>query len=1107
MPQDLPRNMSRRIRRDLLSDSLALTNLPENIEMDRKTGTLTATLDSLASLNHCPSNFQSRTKAAKRKEKASRSVLVNIDNKSRSTKPSKPGSAMINTEKLTACDSLSQLGKKSHSQVQDGGLGSLVQLSNTPFPENVLRQREVERLAVGPRQPRPGFHRGGPQALVKSHKVRAKLRDIALGRKSTRKRTGNGILSMFGVGTAGPVNAHVGGKRNLNGAHSRGAEGSGPSCNGLVDLMGRMTVKAKSTGDGNKTCAVGLPAVGFRKRSSKPLSEVSRTAKRLSQKKTPNKKAFTKIMEGKQKSDSLQFLSEEKPNVLPKRNETSNQLGMPSFQQVSASDKCGDIVNPDDIARMIVDKIPVQVRRSEAKAGEEHDSVSTLGVDDASREGSTAFFQGGIPSEIIMEAPKADIYEGPWTCSPDFNAPVDYIQSRSSVCSSVELFSAIQSSTDRLFFIAHQPEGTRHVRWFLVTADIQQTLAEPSCGDPQQSGKYHVRFYARHPGDPYMLAENEARWWPELHNYSIDNAGTIHYGDRVLVDPTHVPDTKKIIAWSAVVDLTDPEVHLLGPFDFQDALLNSPDRTPAFRQYVPSKHWADLAKACIARSIHPPDIAAPSNGSNFSNRAIAVAGMVPVENSRGRLLDIGKISPQLNQTQERVLPIPNDTLVPRVSSSVTGEFELTEGKKQGGPTLDATNKRSYDDREESPDCPNDRKTLSSPTTEARTTVLTRSQKRKEEQRNAEENQQQEREKANVRPVMSASPRLNTSNSAEDSMCKDKSTMDMGERPGARTSSRRRLPTQFFTPGCETSKSRNLSPSELEDDMDVDSPAEASPEISSHSQKDREEKVSKEPKLSRELSSDRSSSKSKSELTTSPKHIHTTNQHRKTQAKITETTWTARQISQLKEAQKLTKPTSNTFWDDIAALVDDKSATDCQERWFSLVKTPMPKLCKPSRMNHAANHHPVVPSSNMDDDIFNSTPMRDLSELPSFHGVTLTDNGLLGKLDFETRLTGASAGDDLHFNGKNEMPSKLGYKTYVLGMKRAINKSKKTKARNTQRVAMKKAGAYNALSGSVRDDEVDLNALLTPGGTLKVKNHSSFEEDEFWDGDECEYGMQ
>ena len=167
------------------------------------------------------------------------------------------------------------------------------------------------------------------------------------------------------------------------------------------------------------------------------------------------------------------------------------------------------------------------------------------------------------------------------------------------------LHDAITHSSNRLFFVKYHPQGVLRAQWYLVTVDLEQSLRIRST-----PGQYYVHFLCRHPNDS-SESDADARWWPEWHEYTESN-NIIDYGRQVLVYPGACPDATKYIAWADVVNLTDPNTSLLGPFDFQDESVNPPSRSPSFRQYVPTDIWQQLHRLCVATGTQPPILSMPS---------------------------------------------------------------------------------------------------------------------------------------------------------------------------------------------------------------------------------------------------------------------------------------------------------------------------------------------------------------------------------------------------------------------------------------------------------------------------------------------------------------
>jgi hypothetical protein len=78
------------------------------------------------------------------------------------------------------------------------------------------------------------------------------------------------------------------------------------------------------------------------------------------------------------------------------------------------------------------------------------------------------------------------------------------------------------------------------------------------------------------------------------------------FHERVLFNPTTVPNPRTRIAWANVLPLLDPSVCLLGPFSFSDPSTNPPGQTSSFRQLLAPSLWESLATLCVHPGILPP---------------------------------------------------------------------------------------------------------------------------------------------------------------------------------------------------------------------------------------------------------------------------------------------------------------------------------------------------------------------------------------------------------------------------------------------------------------------------------------------------------------------
>ena len=244
-------------------------------------------------------------------------------------------------------------------------------------------------------------------------------------------------------------------------------------------------------------------------------------------------------------------------------------------------------------------------------------------------------------------------------------------------------------------------------------------------------------------------------------------------------------------------------------------------------------------------------------------------------------------------------------------------------------------------------------------------------------------------------------------------------------------------------------------------------------------------------------------------------------------------WTEAQLLQLKQSHAEVDPTSTTFWTDLAQQVHGRSAQECRDKWFSLVKTPAPRVRKPkakqdaaaNAMDHAQEVGAAVQSHNDiydddEDDIFNSTPMRGIL-FPSNNNTMLEEDESASvehnnndknddmEMDFDVgspvvmsarrnRRVSTEYDDGSSSNEHQPLQQKVGYKSYMMGLKRGVakalqeDKKKKKKKPTSKRVD----GSSKTFTESVGNDAqgVSLKGHLSPGGTLQVKNLTEADDD-------------
>lgn len=194
-------------------------------------------------------------------------------------------------------------------------------------------------------------------------------------------------------------------------------------------------------------------------------------------------------------------------------------------------------------------------------------------------------------------------------------------------------------------------------------------------------------------------------------------------------------------------------------------------------------------------------------------------------------------------------------------------------------------------------------------------------------------------------------------------------------------------------------------------------------------------------------------------------------------------WKDTEVASLREAYTVVDPRTTDFWGQIAAQVGSKDERACREKWFSLVKTPVAYRKVASNIGAEG----VSP-----DDLFNATPMRGL-----FHG---TEALLHPNLEMESPVL--PDGNNVlpsvdNFEELGELPvvePKVGYKTYLQGLRRGVNKAQKEKAKDRKKKMNRQTGA-RGLAASAGNGSVEMMGRLTPGGTLRVKKVLGDSDDE------------
>ncbi|CAJ1968900.1 unnamed protein product [Cylindrotheca closterium] len=206
-------------------------------------------------------------------------------------------------------------------------------------------------------------------------------------------------------------------------------------------------------------------------------------------------------------------------------------------------------------------------------------------------------------------------------------------------------------------------------------------------------------------------------------------------------------------------------------------------------------------------------------------------------------------------------------------------------------------------------------------------------------------------------------------------------------------------------------------------------------------------------------------------------------------------WREDEILLLKEAQKEVDPKSYSYWQDVADLVGTRSAEDCQEKWFSLAKTPNVR----QRKKKGKANLKEIPNSPQDDDIFDATPMKALFSKSSIEG-----DPLLGSIGFLSQLNLGSAVKVERVPIDHEsktLATKRGYKSYIKDMRREVLAKDKKKPPRLPKEKSSKARNVREKAG---EGDIELRGRLSPGGTIHMTSNVDEEiDDEYNMDEECD----
>ena len=191
-------------------------------------------------------------------------------------------------------------------------------------------------------------------------------------------------------------------------------------------------------------------------------------------------------------------------------------------------------------------------------------------------------------------------------------------------------------------------------------------------------------------------------------------------------------------------------------------------------------------------------------------------------------------------------------------------------------------------------------------------------------------------------------------------------------------------------------------------------------------------------------------------------------------------WSHEQVDALRDAQSMADPMSCSFWSFVAGHVEGKTEGDCRAKWFSLIQTPKAKVVKQQSKQELES---------LEDDLFHATPMRG-GKVMNFEidvGSPIVDTTIQER--GELRVEANYCYDEIM-----ELKQRVGYKTYLKGLRRAVTKAERDRRLNRTR-KVKHSHVPRILSECINSDGIEMKCHLTPGGTIKIHKMTDEENDD------------
>lgn len=226
--------------------------------------------------------------------------------------------------------------------------------------------------------------------------------------------------------------------------------------------------------------------------------------------------------------------------------------------------------------------------------------------------------------------------------------------------------------------------------------------------------------------------------------------------------------------------------------------------------------------------------------------------------------------------------------------------------------------------------------------------------------------------------------------------------------------------------------------------------------------------------------------------------------------VNQSEWDDNSLKMLLKAHKDVDPQCFSFWHQVAMKVPHKSAEQCRDKWFALVKTPKLRRKKPKYIASS-----LIQSDDDEDDIFNSTPIRNAAELILSWRKTTTSKKNKQKREMGHNKTFSDIFSSpimkktySHYHNTEEAKSLSSplqfrpmYKGYLKRVRIGLNDKRGCKSKHQiNKIELEKRPKY--LSAAVDAGDLHMDGVLTPNGTLRVDTPEECEvEDMYLSADE------